>query len=143
MIDVHQYPKRVAALLASFAVAASVVFAPAVAMADETAAQPQAQVQGELATPQAEAEALDVSDEKLAQFLAAAINVQDVQRDYVAEIQATADPAKAESLREAAQEEMVTAVEDSGLSVLEFNLIAQRLQNDAALVQRLDELQQE
>jgi hypothetical protein len=139
MIDVYQNSKRVAALFASFAFAGSLGIASAVAVADETARQ----AQGEPASPEAQAEALEVSDEKLEQFLAAAINVQDVQREYVAEIQAAEDPAEAENLREAAQEEMVTAVEDSGLSVLEFNLIAQRLQTDATLVQRLDDLQRE
>jgi hypothetical protein len=137
MITLYQNPMRIVALLAALAVA--VVLAPAAARADEAAAP----AQGEHAVPEQQVEVLEVSDEKLEQFLAAAINVQDVQREYVAEIQATEDPAEAETLREAAQEEMVTAVEDSGLSVLEFNLIAQRLQTDASLVQRLDDLQRQ
>jgi hypothetical protein len=98
---------------------------------------------GALADPEAQAEKIEVSDEKLQQFLSAAINVQDVQREYVAEIQATEDPAQAETLREEAQDEMVSAVEEAGLTVLEFNLIAQRLQNDAELLQRLDQMQRE
>lgn len=120
-----------AVLLALVAVAPRVV-------ADETEG-----ATGEQPVPETQAETIDVSDEKLQQFLSAAINVQEVQREYVAEIQATEDPAQAESLREEAQEEMVTVVEQSGLTVLEFNLIAQQLQNDAALLQRLDELQRQ
>jgi hypothetical protein len=146
MINLYMYPKGIAALAAGFAIALLVLLAPAAALADQAGAQ----AEGEYASPEAHAEAhaeaaeaLEVSDEKLQQFLAAAINVQDVQREYVAEIQAAEDPVQAETLREEAQEEMVTAVEESGLSVLEFNLIAQRLQSDAELVQRLDSLQRE
>jgi hypothetical protein len=93
--------------------------------------------------PEPSVETIEVSDEKLQQFLSAAISVQDVQREYVAEIQATEDAARAETLREEAQDVMVTAVEEAGLTVLEFNLIAQRLQNDAELLQRLDEIQRQ
>jgi hypothetical protein len=130
-------PYRLSASLSAILAAALVLLAPAAVVANETGAE------SEYATPGAQAEQIEVTDEKLQQFLTAAINVQDVQREYVAEIEAAEDPAKAETLREEAQEEMVTAVEDSGLSVLEFNLIAQRLQNDAELLQRLDSLQRE
>jgi GTP1/Obg family GTP-binding protein len=130
-------PYRLSASLSAILAAILVLLTPAIGTADETVSE------SEQATFEAQAEQIEVTDEKLQQFLSAAIQVQDVQREYVAEIQATEDPAKAETLREEAQEEMVTAVEDSGLSVLEFNLIAQRLQNDAELLQRLDSLQRE
>jgi len=132
MIISHSYWQRVAATAALLAL---VCLAPRVVadqMGGATAEQP---------SPETQTETIEVSDEKLQQFLSAAINVQDVQREYVAEIQATEDPAQAETLREEAQDEMVSAVEEAGLTVLEFNLIAQQLQNDAELLQRLDEMQ--
>jgi hypothetical protein len=46
-------------------------------------------------------------------------------------------------LRQEAQGKMVEAVEGAGLSVSEYNLIAQRLQQDPALANRLNEMQPE
>jgi hypothetical protein len=130
-------PIRLSVSPSTILAAILVLLTPVTGLAEETISE------SEYATPEAQAEQIEVTDEKLQQFLSAAIQVQDVQREYVAEIQATEDPTKAETLLEEAQEEMVTVVEDSGLSVLEFNLIAQRLQNDAELLQRLDSLQRE
>jgi hypothetical protein len=131
MFHLNRIPGSTAGVLAALLV----LLAPAMGSANEAA--------GEHAAPGAQAEQIEVTDEKLQQFLTAAINVQDVQREYVAEIEATEDPTEVETLREAAQEEMVTAVEDSGLSVLEFNLIAVRLQSDTQLLERLDSMQRE
>jgi hypothetical protein len=93
------------------------------------------------APPQNEA-AAEVSDGKLRQFVEAATEVQTVQQEYAGAIQATNEPDKAKSLQQEAQDKMVKAVEDSGLSVSEYNLIAQRLQQDPSLTNRLNDLQQ-
>ena len=88
----------------------------------------------------AEAGASDITDDELLQFVDAALEVRDVQQDYSQRIQATEQTDEAQKLREEAQDEMISVVEDSGLSVTEYNLIAQRLQTDTALAQRLQEL---
>lgn len=85
--------------------------------------------------------ATDVSDEQLNQFVEAATEVQTVQQEYAAEIQSTSDAEQAQTLRAEAQEKMVEAVESSGLSVSEYNLIAQQLQQDPSLANRLNEMQ--
>jgi len=99
--------------------------------------------EGTAPPPQAGADAtqVDVSDDQLRQFVDAASEVQSVQEQYAAEIQSTQEAEEAQSLRQEAQEKMVQAVEDSGLSVSEYNLIAQRLQQDPSLANRLNEMQ--
>jgi 3-dehydroquinate synthase class II len=82
-----------------------------------------------------------ISDEALEQFSKAASTVREVRQEYSAEIQSTKDEEKAQALREEAQQKMVVAVQDAGLSVPEYNLIAQRLQSDGELMQRLNQIQ--
>lgn len=91
--------------------------------------------------PPAQQESLEVSDAMLENFAEAVTTVQAVQQEYSAEIQSTQDAAEAQSLREEAQQKMVNAVEDTGLSVSEYNLISQRLQSDQALAERFESVQ--
>jgi hypothetical protein len=93
--------------------------------------------------PQDEAGAAEVSEDQLVQFVEAASEVQTVQQEYAAEIQSTQQADEAQALRQEAQEKMVAAVEGAGLSVSEYNLIAQRLQQDPALANRLNDMQSE
>ncbi|MFU8815923.1 MAG: DUF4168 domain-containing protein [Pseudomonadales bacterium] len=93
--------------------------------------------------PEEQVESLEVTDEQLEKFVDAVNSVEEVQQDYAAQIQAAEDVDKAQDLRQEAQEEMVTAVEESGLSVDEFNLIAQQIQTDPALVARLQTILRE
>lgn len=91
--------------------------------------------------PATQAESAEISEEMLEKFAEASSEVREVQEEYSAEIQATQDAAEAQTLREEAQEKMISAVEDSGLSVTEYNLISQRLQSDPELEQRLNDLE--
>lgn len=91
--------------------------------------------------PQQQPQAQEVSDEQLRQFVEAAGEVQSVQEEYAQQIQSTQEADEAQTLRQEAQEKMVSAVEDAGLSVSEYNLIAQRLQQDQSLAERLQEIQ--
>lgn len=102
-----------------------------------------AQEQAPAPFPQEQVESLEVSDQQLEQFVDAVTSVEQVQQEYAAQIQDTQDAEQAQTLRQEAQEEMVSAVEDSGLSVDEFNLIAQQIQTDPALVARLQNILRE
>jgi hypothetical protein len=107
-------------------------------------AAPMAAVQAEpdeteYATP-TQQESQDVSDEMLEKYADAVAGVQAVQQEYSAEIQTTEDVGEVETLREEAQKKMVDAVEETGLSVTEYNLISQRLHADPGLAQRFDVL---
>ena len=75
---------------------------------------------------------VEVSDEKLLQFVTAAADVQKIQQDYAA---------KAQSLQQEAEQEIVSSVEEAGMTVAEFTELVARVQNDPELARRLDGLQ--
>jgi ribosome-binding protein aMBF1 (putative translation factor) len=116
------------------AVAALLLATPFAAAQAESAQSPEY-------APPAQQEQFEVSDEMLENFAEAATTVQEVQQEYSAQIQAAEDMDQAQTLREEAQQKMVNAVEKSGLSVTEYNLISQRLQSDPALAQRFEDVQ--
>ena len=74
-----------------------------------------------------------VSDEELRQFVAAAEDVQKIQQDFAA---------KAQSLQQEAEEQIVSSVEEAGMTVAEFTELVARVQNDPELAARLDDLQE-
>lgn len=96
--------------------------------------------QAQQAAPSAAQQQAPVSDQALEQFADAASTVRDVREEYSAEIQSTQDEEKAQALRSEAQQKMVVAVQQAGLSVSDYNMIAQRLQTDGELMQRLNEV---
>ncbi|NBC21929.1 MAG: DUF4168 domain-containing protein [Gammaproteobacteria bacterium] len=102
-----------------------------------------AQSQGAAPPPPAQGQQTlkPVTDEQLVQFIDAAADVQNVQANYAERVQKADDQAKAQELRQEAQDKMIGAVEESGLTVQQFNRIGQRLQTDQALVERLRSMQ--
>lgn len=83
----------------------------------------------------------EVNDEKLGQFMVAMASVQDVQEEYAGQIQSTSDGEKAQELRQEAQNKMISAVEDSGLTVPQYNMIAERMRTDPELAERAEDMQ--
>lgn len=81
--------------------------------------------------PEAESAPVEVSDEKLRQFVTAATDVQDIQQEYIA---------RAQTLQEETQQKMVEKVEDAGMTLAEFQSISVLVQNDPDLLRRLDEI---
>lgn len=109
------------------------------------AAQPPQQQSGEYAPPnpaqqQDRAQQPPVSDEKLQQYADAMDEIRSVQQEYSEAIQEAENMEDAQTLRADAQEEMRGAVQKTGLSVSEYNMISQRLQSDPSLIQRLDDI---
>ena len=110
-------------LIAS-ALFAGLVAMPAAALAqsEEPAAQPETQTQQtEPAEPQAEA--IQPTDEQLESFATATIDIVQIQ--------------------EAAQQQMQAAVEEAGLTIEEYNQIAQAAQTDPDIDQALQQLIQD
>lgn len=83
----------------------------------------------------------EVTDKKLGQFMVAMASVQDVQEEYAGQIQSTSDGEKAQELRQEAQNKMISAVEDSGLTVPQYNMIAERMRTDPELAERAQDMQ--
>ncbi len=69
-------------------------------------------------------------------FAVARADVQQLQQEYASKIQ-QADQEKAAELKQEAQQKMVSAVEDTGLDVKEFNSIARAAQNDQELAKKV------
>ncbi|KKO45888.1 hypothetical protein WG68_07665 [Arsukibacterium ikkense] len=98
-----------------------------------------AQAQANPAAPQAQAQqqAINLNDAILLKFSVAMAGVQSVGAKYEAEFQNAEDAEAAQKIQQAAQQEMVAAVEASGLTTEEYNQIAQQAQQDEALRSRI------
>jgi len=85
---------------------------------------------------------VDVSTAELESFSEARTAITEIQQDYSQRLQGADDPEKANSLQQEANEEMIGAVEDTGLNVEKFNEIAMAVQNDPELQQELQNIEQ-
>lgn len=112
----------------------------AVAQQQQQQQSGQGQSGGGYAAPQ-EQQGGEVTDEQLGQFMVAMSSVQDVQEEYAGQIQSTSDGEKAQELRQEAQNKMISAVEDSGLSVPQYNMIAERMRTDPELAERAEDME--
>ncbi len=80
----------------------------------------------------------DFDQEQIESFATAQDEVTQIQQEYTSQIQ-QADEQQAAQLQKEAQQEMVSAVEDAGLSVKEFNRIAQAARNDQELQEQIQD----
>ena len=78
----------------------------------------------------------DFDQSQIESFVDARADVQQLQQEYASKIQ-QADQEKAGQLKQEAQQKMVSAVEDAGLDVQEFNTIARAAQNDQELAEKI------
>lgn len=79
------------------------------------------------------ATAADVTDDKLKEFAEVHQEVESLSAEYQAKIAATDSPAEKSALSAEANAEMMRLVEQSPLSVSEYNRIALLVQQDIAL----------
>lgn len=100
------------------------------------AAQPQQQAQA--AAPQAQS--VNVTDKQLQQFAGAQETVNEIRVDAMAKLEKVEDQNQAQEIQQQANQDMVNAVQDSGLSVEDYNLIARAVQSDTNLQSRLKEM---
>lgn len=116
------------------ALAIAALFSGSAAMAAPQQAQAEQQ---QMAQQQ---QAIEVTDGMLEKFVTAMGNVQEISAKYSEQFQNAEDAEQAQEIQRKAQEEMVTAVNDSGLSPQEYNAIVQRVQQDEELRSRLQEM---
>lgn len=98
---------------------------------------PQGGAQGAPAPQQQEH--VDVSDEQVSSFVEAYMAVQSVNQEYTQRLQAVEDPQEATEMQQEAQGEMESAVTDSGLSVDEYQQIANQAGQDEELRGKIEE----
>lgn len=104
------------------------------ALAQDTPAQP--------AVPGNATSAQTYTDDQLQNFISASQKVAMISQEYTPRIEATADQAEREQVFREADDKMVAAVKDEGLSVQEFNSINQQIPQDPQLEQRVNNLLQ-
>lgn len=82
-----------------------------------------------------------VSDADLKKFISANVEVSKVREEYAVKFNHAKDQDKAQKLQQEAQDEMLTAVEKSGLDASSYNLLAERIQSSTELQERIQKLQ--
>ncbi|RLK50340.1 uncharacterized protein DUF4168 [Alkalispirillum mobile] len=85
----------------------------------------------------------DFDDDSLEQFADAYIDITEIQEDYTQRLEGTEDPDEARNLQQEANDEMVDAIENHGLSVPEYSEIATALDTDPELRDELAGMIQE
>ncbi len=122
--------KRVLSILSAALLAAGLSAGTAIAQQDAAQTQPPADA----------APAESYSDGQLEKFISASQKVAVISQEYTPKIESTSDQEEREQIFREADEKMVGAVEDEGLSVGEFNGINQALQQDPELEQRVTKM---
>lgn len=79
------------------------------------------------------------SDAQLERFVSASRKVAMISQEYTPKLQASSDEATKNKVFKEADEKMVKAVHDEGMTVDQFNGINMALQRDPALVKRVQE----
>ena len=82
----------------------------------------------------------DFSDEELQQFVDLQDRIGEIREEYVSQIEAAESEDKARQLQQEAQSEMVSAIEDAGMSVQEYNAIAVAYNSNPDVQERVDEM---
>jgi Domain of unknown function (DUF4168) len=78
-----------------------------------------------------------IDDQKIEQFADAYVAVQTIQQKAASELQNASDPAQADKLKSTAENQMIAAVERSGLQVDEFNQIVETMASNSDVRQRV------
>ncbi|SEQ29942.1 protein of unknown function [Ectothiorhodospira magna] len=90
--------------------------------------------------PGMEQQGVTVDPHTLDRFVDAFVAVQHIRDDFAHQLQDVNDEAQAQALQQEAQEEMINAVRDEGMSVEEYNQVAMTLQSDPAMLQQVQEM---
>jgi len=91
------------------------------------------------APAEATTQATALTDETIDTFVDAFVAVQEIREDFTERLHSASDEAEAQAMQQEAQEKMMQAVEESGMSVQEYNGVAMALQNDPELMQQVQE----
>ena len=91
------------------------------------------EAQPQQAQPQIE----PVTDAEISQFVAANEAVSEIAAEVTPQLKAASDEAAAKELQADAQEQMIAAINEEGLSADRFTQIAQMAQMDAELATKL------
>lgn len=134
----HDIRLAAAAIATVLALGAGQAAAQAQGAQPQAAQPPAAQSQGQQA-PQAQ----QFSDDKIEQFAASFGEIMEIRQEFSAKLEQTDDADKARKLQQEASQQMVGVIEDHDISVNEYNAIAQQMQADPELRNRVIALLQQ
>lgn len=83
--------------------------------------------------PGTQAETVEVNDQDVDNFVSAYLSVQEINQEYTEKLQAVDAPEEATELQQEAQTKMQEAISDSGLSLSEYQQIANQASQDEDL----------
>lgn len=110
--------------------------AAAPAFAQDPAQQQQQQQDPAMQQQPAAPDPESITDDQVGSFVAATENINGVIEEYQPQVE-EADEEQAMQLQQEAQEQMVVVVEETGLTVDEYNGIAAAAQSDEGLAERI------
>lgn len=84
-----------------------------------------------------------ITDEQLEMFVVAIDHIERINNEFVEALEEVETQEAAQELQMNAQREMVESVEDSGLTVEEYNAMAYRLQNDPEIQRKVEEMRED
>ena len=87
---------------------------------------------------QSHQQAADFSDEELQQFVDLQSEIGDIREEYVSKIENADSEDKARELQQEAQSAMVSAIEEAGMSVQDYNAIAVAYNSNPDVQKRVD-----
>lgn len=84
-----------------------------------------------------------ISDTELQAFAQANAKIGDIRTDYESRLQAVQDAKRAKQLQQQAEQEMVAAVTEQGLTVNRYNVILAAVQRNENVRERYNTIQQQ
>lgn len=84
----------------------------------------------------------NISDKDLQKFVDAQKDLQAIRNDYQSKAQTIQKPAEMQTLQDDMQQDMVKAVENTGLDIDTYNQVSQLAMQDKGLQKRLNKLMQ-
>lgn len=84
-----------------------------------------------------------VDPQTLDRFVDAFVAVQHIREDFAERLQEVTDESEAQAMQQEAQQEMISAVEENGLNVEQYNEVAMALQSDPAMMQEVQRMAEE
>jgi hypothetical protein len=119
-------------------VARTTAIATAMGLATTLAAAPTlAEDHGYHEPPQQQQQPAVVDETKLDQFVEALSEVHAIRNEAAVELESTDNTEDAQAVQQRAQQQMIEAVEEAGLSIEEYNRIATLMGSDPELQQRV------
>lgn len=115
-------------------------FGASAAVASQAGESEAARDSGQLVAQSTDQQNVEFGDEKIAAFVDARESVVEISQQWEERLNNAESQEKLNSLQQEAQQEMVEAVREEGLTVNEYNMIVDATQTDPELRERVNEM---